>query len=1079
MAAELYPADPALAPTDALRLAQEYEHTMTRNTLDALLARLIPDALYAPGPLHISLLELPWVDVLTTNYDTLLERAARRSGRRYSTVYRPADLARTAAPRIVKLHGSFPSHTPFVLTEEDFRRYPRTHAPFVSLAQTLLAEHAVLLVGFSGDDPNFLQWSGWVRDHLPASAPPLFLAGIHDLPPPKRTLLTSRGIAPIDLAPLFPRDTWNDVGERHAAALKWLLAALADARPPDPLDWPGPYARTDRKPKLPEHYPKLPPCPHPRAERRSPYRTGVPTRIRDTLAGRHTDRDIMQDALAWRRERERDPGWVVAPKEVRNRLWTSVREWNSPVFKALPDVESPDNLRVIYEHLWRLDRALLTPLGRELDAALAVLTRYNPAPHLITLPPPPEDPRVAGEATDEGNDVTDSTATVSEADIPATPHTEPDWPWEEITDLWFGLALIALRALRSHARNDVFDAWADTLAPLAATRPERAAELGYQRALHALDRLDTQGARGVLGSWPDTLEGSTFHELRRAAIIAELGDWRRATDLAEAVLARVLEAQASDDSVALRSQEGWARLFLENTREVAWRLDRAFEIRPQPEGWQRSLVPLGCDPKALLVPLAEAVLVDPPEPKSGSVTQPGFDPGRITHSYSITSGYQYEKHRPAFEYLRMREDAAVPLRTGHLRFDSRNVTHAGSWVRPFLLGTGYAVPLRAAAKEVELIFSRPRVAGLADDAAIYLMDWVLRGLRSAAMNIGASGLDSRSSVLQIQGLLPVLARLIVRADGDTREEAIGLVLALAHRREVQDISEAYRQLGTLLDRATTGLSEDRLRARISDLFALPLAGRELPTNGTIGQWFDPSERISPVELSPDDIRDDVVTALIVAVAGKAPLPNSVGKPAHERLVAKVFATLRLRFLYAHGALTPEQQNSFAHAFWGGLEDLEIPNLGPVSPDAILDVPPPPTGAPRLERVRKALTEATLPEAARGVIGASGAGDLVLAPLRQATLKDNAHVPERGERIDWTRQEAEALLDRIAIWWDADGEKYRTEKEREASGEAILVRASDLIEDQLNQIPLTLRDVILPRIEDPLSEVALKVILRSE
>lgn len=1067
MATELYPTDPTKAPADALRLAQEYEHTMTRNTLDALLTRLIPDALYTPGPLHVSLLELPWADVLTTNYDTLLERAARRSGRRYSPVYRPADLARTAAPRIVKLHGSFPSHTPFVLTEEDFRRYPRTHAPFVSLAQTLLAEHAVLLVGFSGDDPNFLQWSGWVRDHLPASAPPLFLAGVHDLAPPKRTLLTSRGIVPIDLAPLFPRGTWTDTSQRHAAALEWLLAALADARPPDPLDWPGPYAQSDAEPRLPDHYPDLPPCPHPRSERRSPYRIGVPTRIEDTLAGRHADRDIMDDARAWRRERERDPGWVVAPQEVRDRLWRSLREWNNPVLKALPDRQPPDDLRLLYEHFWRFDRALLPLLGGELDATLAVLGRYNPAPHLVTLPPAqsaPEDEEPAEEATDEEDTTADGEDAASDETGPATPQTEPGWPWGEITDLWFGLALIALRALRAHANDDVFETWADAIAPLAATRPERAAGLGYQRALRALDRLEVPGAQEALGSWPDTLDGSPFHELRRAAIVAEIGDWRRAADLAEAVLARVLEAQASDDSVALRSQEGWARSFLESVRNVARWEDRASEIRSQPEGWRRPLAPLGCDPITLLGSPGEAVSADPPEPVRGGVVHPGFDPGRVSRSYPSGSGYQYDRHRPAFEYLRMREDAAVPLRIGHLNLDGDKATWAASWVRPFLLGTGYAAPLRTAAKEVEQIFSRPRVAGLDAEAAAYLMDWVRRGFRSASVGLAVGGPEGRAAVARIRGLVPVLSRLIIRADDDLRDEAIDLVLALARRHEVQGVWDAYKELGTLLDRATTGLSENRLRGRISDLFALPLAGRDLPTGGSIGRWFEPAENVPPVDLAPEDVRDDVVTALVAAVSGEAPLPGGTSKPDGERWVARTFATLRLRFLYAHGGLTPAQQGAFAHALWGGLGKEDLPDLGPVTPDALLDVPPPPDGASRADRVRKALNEAALPKAASGTIGARGAGDLVLAPIRQATLKDG-DVPKHSERIDWTKEEAEALLDQIAAWWDADSERYNSDKEKEAAGGGFMVHTSDLIEEQFRQIPLALRDVVLPRIED--------------
>jgi hypothetical protein len=67
-----------LSTSGALRLAQEYEAAFSRKALDRLLIGAIPDAAYEPGPLHERLLGLPWSDVFTTYYDTLLERGAAR-----------------------------------------------------------------------------------------------------------------------------------------------------------------------------------------------------------------------------------------------------------------------------------------------------------------------------------------------------------------------------------------------------------------------------------------------------------------------------------------------------------------------------------------------------------------------------------------------------------------------------------------------------------------------------------------------------------------------------------------------------------------------------------------------------------------------------------------------------------------------------------------------------------------------------------------------------------------------------------------------------------------------------------------
>ena len=95
------------------------------------------------------LLDLPWSDVFTTNYDTLLERARRSViSQRYDVVLKPDDLGHSNRPRIVKLHGSFPSDRPFIITDEDYRRYPHEFAPFVNAVRQALLENTLCLIGF-------------------------------------------------------------------------------------------------------------------------------------------------------------------------------------------------------------------------------------------------------------------------------------------------------------------------------------------------------------------------------------------------------------------------------------------------------------------------------------------------------------------------------------------------------------------------------------------------------------------------------------------------------------------------------------------------------------------------------------------------------------------------------------------------------------------------------------------------------------------------------------------------------------------------------------------------------------------
>lgn len=85
-----------------LKVAEEAEAVIGRSALDAVLQSDIPDLGVEPSKLHISLLELPWVDILTTNYDTLLERARRKViAHRYSCVVNQNDLPNAQKPRMI------------------------------------------------------------------------------------------------------------------------------------------------------------------------------------------------------------------------------------------------------------------------------------------------------------------------------------------------------------------------------------------------------------------------------------------------------------------------------------------------------------------------------------------------------------------------------------------------------------------------------------------------------------------------------------------------------------------------------------------------------------------------------------------------------------------------------------------------------------------------------------------------------------------------------------------------------------------------------------------------------------------
>ena len=220
------------------KLADEVEAAFGRPALNQILRDAIPDSAYEPSQLHVDLLDLPWVDVFTTNYDTLLERACRSvSSRRYDVVVNKEDLVYSEKPRIVKLHGSFPSERPFIITEDDYRRYPDDFSSFVNTVRQSLLENMLCLIGFSGDDPNFLQWIGWIRDNLGRdNSPKIYLIGLLGLSDSQRQLLERRNIVSVDLS------EYNIDGDYYKV-LKFFLDYLKKDKKNDKrlkwLEWPS------------------------------------------------------------------------------------------------------------------------------------------------------------------------------------------------------------------------------------------------------------------------------------------------------------------------------------------------------------------------------------------------------------------------------------------------------------------------------------------------------------------------------------------------------------------------------------------------------------------------------------------------------------------------------------------------------------------------------------------------------------------------------------------------------------------------------------------------------------------------
>ena len=339
-----YPHDKNGAPRNPLRIAEEYRTYFGQAGLDDFIRTRFPDRSWSPGPLHAELLELPWMDVLTTNWDTLLERASENTAEySYEVVRTEADLTHARSPRIVKLHGTIGDAGPLIFAEEDYRTYPTKYAAFVNLARQVFIENELCLVGFSGDDPNFLQWAGWVRDQLGGTARRIYLVGNLRLERATRKYLEAHNIAPIDLAPLVKDLARKD---QHTTATRIFLDELRRAKPASPHEW---------KRTPPEKFP-------------------LPRAGQDAYQRVHKDTALAAELLEktipfLKTDRENYPGWLICPFRHRHSLLYGGSE-NWLLRKPVLDLLKPEaRTETVFEILWRRTTGF-RPLEPQLVSAM-------------------------------------------------------------------------------------------------------------------------------------------------------------------------------------------------------------------------------------------------------------------------------------------------------------------------------------------------------------------------------------------------------------------------------------------------------------------------------------------------------------------------------------------------------------------------------------------------------------------------------------------------------------------------------------------------------------------------------------
>ena len=897
LSANLYPGDSGdekVPPERVLRLAQAYEAEFGPTALHEALKRMVADDDFLPGNVHGRLLRLPWADVFTTNWDTLLERASKSvQDRAYTIVRSKNDIPWGPRPRVVKLHGSLPDPR-LVLTEEDYRTYPTVFSPFVNTVQQAMMETVFLLIGFSGNDPNFLHWAGWVRDNLGKAAPQIYLAGCLGLSRPERRMLRDRNVIAIDLAQHPRADKWPD---SHEYATKWILSTLECGQPYKTSQWPSPRDGAFCS----EDNPLLQPIVrNVSAEpRKEPW--GPPRQV--AADARLEKAKAVLDI--WRHNRKCYPGWLVPPARVRNERRVLTEGWVGLIVSELPSLTVLERLDAVHELIWRYELTL-TRVPNELEAAAVQVL--------------------------ESIDCTDQTVEGNSLD---------DVDWNVVRATWREVALALLTAARYELNGAEFNRRLNALEPFLGDDVEVAHRVHHERCLWALWSLDNVTLGECLDAW-ETDKGDRAWAMRKSALLREIGRKEEANRLIERALDKIRAIPDSTD-LAGPSREGWA----------LWSLVETFADRPDLQvRWDNvqarwdELAPAKCDPSPDVRYLSDELSVSRRETEP-----PAFDlGGRLTETRlaSPTS-----PSAAACRGIRLTEVAGLPPSIDVKTIAGGLVKRAAEALMLEDAILGIRLMIRVTTSDSDKAFmrvlSRPRVASLTPATANALARDVQIALKDALSCIRATEAGRRlHGTRRASVAIESLSRLVLRLDTSSVLAVFDLALDLYKAAAAMPWLWLHRAMGNLLRRSWESLKDEQRAKRVVDVLEMPIVGLDGFASAN-DQWPDPGEILSedltpPLRSADNEDRWQAIVATLIR-----------GLKADDQVRER--AAVRIANIAVWGRLTGTESVRVAEALWGmaGKEGKGLPVGTPLRDFAFILLPEPTGGIGRARFGRRWLS----------------------------------------------------------------------------------------------------------------------------
>ena len=847
-------------------LADEVRAEHGDSRLNQILEDFIPDSEFQPSQLHVKLLELPWSDVFTTNYDTLLERTSSScKNRTYSVVQKEEDLAESTKPRIVKLHGSLPSDETLVITSEDYRRYPEDFPLFANTIRQAIIENTFCLVGFSGDDPNFLTWTGWVRDNLSQQYSNKVLnIGLFDLPISRENLFKDRNIIHVNL------DNWIDSEGDHYKCLDLFLSYLHENI--------GDVSGEIEEPKPDVNEPE--------------NRIGWPIGTDFEIPNTDLDKKVQLDELLpyWRIQRESYPGWIIVPEDRRSYLWNATEPWlyYVSIEDSLPDLY---DLEFAFELSWRMERSLCPFLNNQVQFFDTIIERF------IDL----SDVNTPFDAFDE------SLESLRQRGL------GPD----EIRNM---VRFLSLRTLRMYREEEWLDKWEGLHTRIDRIKSQLSADLNaqlhYEQALFAFFTLDCHKLKKRLEEWPEN-EDLPYWEAMKAGLLAEIGQVDSAISILEKSLARIRASSTHkpvESDFTLVSQESLVMMLLNSARlsESMLAGNTQDYMNSQKEFMVRwdELKQYKCSPQEELKSFTNNL--DQPHVKRSRISKKEeFDIGRFTQTYHMGPA---NETLTAYRFLRFCEDSGLPFRMPGVNVStaaakgaiSRICEYSSFWAMSTLVRVGDE-------KAVDRIFSRPFLSGLRTPIADILIERFVCTLEECRIEIQSGDVYKNINIgIVLAGVIPeILSRLCCKCS----QEAKLVILSLLKNIYSSDFKRNYTGIRRLTERLLNSIPIQKRYELIPAILDFPV----------IDELTQREERefVNPFRVL--NLDRNKVRKRGLFVIGDERYTILLENASSNNPVARKWAIHIIGELYDLGCLNDSQCNEFAEVLWSQLDEFELPS----------------------------------------------------------------------------------------------------------------------------------------------------------